>query len=127
MNHRLERVNFTIKKELGPLISTRLNDPRLSGLVSVTKVEVSPDLSAARVYVSVISNEADSTTVMDALQSASGHLSHELAQRIKIRRVPRLRFLLDSQLADGDEVNALIDKALQEDRRLRSRREPADL
>lgn len=123
MNHRLERVNITIQKELGPLISTDLNDPRLTGIVSVTKVDVAPDLSTANVFVSIVSDDGDPAETLEALQSAAGHLSRELNSRIKIRRVPRLRFSLDTQLADGNELDALIDQALHEDRRLRSRRQ----
>jgi ribosome-binding factor A len=126
VTHRLERVNITLQKELGPLISTRLSDPRLHGLVSVTKVEVSPDLANARVYVSVVGDSVDRGHALEALQAAAGHLSHEISQRIKIRRIPKLRFMLDSQLEQGAEINALIDRALQDDRKLRSRREPAD-
>jgi len=123
LNHRLERVNITIQKELGPLISTDLNDPRLTGIVSVTKVDVAPDLSTANVFVSIVSDDGDPAETLEALQSAAGHLSRELNSRIKIRRVPRLRFSLDTQLADGNELDALIDQALHEDRRLRSRRQ----
>lgn len=123
MNHRLERVNITIQKELGPLISTDLNDPRLTGIVSVTKVDVAPDLSTANVFVSIVSDDGDPAETLEALQSAAGHLSRELNSRIKIRRVPRLRFSLDTQLVDGNELDALIDQALHEDRRLRSRRQ----
>jgi len=123
LNHRLERVNITIQKELGPLISTDLKDPRLTGIVSVTKVDVSPDLATAKVFVSIVSDDGDPSPTLEALQSAAGHLSRELNSRIKIRRVPRLRFSLDTQLAEGNELDSLIDKALHEDRKLRSRRQ----
>ena len=126
-SHKLERVNFTIQKELGSLISSRLSDPRLPEMLSVTRVEVSPDLSSARVYVSILTPDSERSMALDALQAASGFLGHELERRIRIRRVPKIRFFLDSQIADGEEMSELIDRVLEEDRKNRTRRHSAGI
>lgn len=122
----MERVSVTIQKELGPLISTRLNDPRLPELVSITRVEVAPDLATARVYVSIVGTDSEQKDAIKALQSASGLLSHELEERIRIRRMPKMRFLLDSRIAQGEDMSQLIDQVMEEDRKMRARREGAD-
>ena len=123
MTHKLERISVTIQKELGPLISTRLNDPRLPALVSVTRVDVAPDLATARVFVSVVGSEDDQKKALKALDAASGLLSHSLEGRIRMRRVPKLRFLLDSRIAQGEEMSELIDRVMEEDRKAQARRE----
>lgn len=122
MTRKLERVNFTIKRELGSLIASRLNDPRLSVMVSVTRVETAPDLGSARVHVSVLGDEAEQSAGVEALNAAAGLLAHELDARIRIRRTPRLRFQLDDQLASGESMSELIDQVRDEDRRRRTRR-----
>jgi ribosome-binding factor A len=125
LTHKLERAGVTIQKELGPLISTRLNDPRLVGLVSVTSVEVAPDLATARVYVSILGSEDEQKKALQALEAASGMLSHSLEGRIRIRRMPKLRFLLDTRIEQGENMSELIDRVMEEDRRLRAQREAA--
>lgn len=126
MTHRVARASVTIQRELGPLISTHLKDPRLHGLVSVTRVELAPDLSTARVYVSTLGGPGDEKALeltVEALRSAAGHLAHELESRIKIRRMPRLIFMADDRITLGEDMSETIDRVIEEDRKLRTRRE----
>lgn len=122
MPHRTERASVTIQRELGSLISTHLKDPRLPGIVSVTRVDLAPDLSTARVFISTPGSDEERELAVEALESASGHLGRELQSRIRIRRMPKLIFAVDDRLAQGDEMSEMIDRVLDEDRRLRTRR-----
>ncbi len=123
MPHRIARAGTTIQKELGTLIASRLKDPRLPDMVSVTHVELATDLSTARVFISTPGSEADRAQAVEALQSAAGKLGMELQSRIKIRRMPKLLFAADDTLERGEDMSEKIDRAIAEDRKLRTRRE----
>jgi ribosome-binding factor A len=115
MTRRTERIQELIREELSDLIMRDLRDPRLEGLISLTRVEVSPDLSNARIFVSVMSETADPPEAIKALQSASGYLHKELVHRLEMRKVPFLHFRLDSSISEGAAVLAHIDQARRED------------
>ena len=88
-------------------------DPRFD-LVSITDVRVSRDLSVADVYVSSLSadSDADRVGLVDALRNAAGFIRSEVAQRLGMRRTPRLRFHYDDLLESGPRLEALIDEAV---------------
>ena len=115
MTRRTERIQELIREELSELIMRELRDPRLDGLISLTRVEVSPDLSNARIFVSVMSETTSPQDVVKALQAASGYLHKELVHRLEMRKVPFLNFRLDTSIAEGAAVLAQIDEARRED------------
>ncbi len=117
MTRRMERVNFTLRKELGSLIAEEISDPRLADLTSITNVDCAPDLARARIYVSVMGDEQARQMSLDALRSASGRLRNLVMRRVRMRRVPTLEFLADFTIEDGAEMLALIDKVKEEDSR----------
>ena len=123
MDRRGGRVNHTIRRELGILISEELNDPRLSTMTSVTQVEVNRDLSIAKAYVTVLGTDEEREDSLEALRSAATRLQMLISQRIEIRKMPRLTFILDDQLQTGADMNQLIDKAIAEDSRRHSDRQ----
>ena len=123
MTHRAARAGVTIQRELGELISTRLKDPRLPGLISVTHVDLAPDLSTARVYISTPGGAEERASAVEALQLAAGRLGRELQSRIRIRRMPKLLFAADDTLEQGENMSEMIDRVLEDDRRLRTRRD----
>lgn len=116
MNRRGERVNFTIRRELGPLIED-LSDPRLSPMTSVTSVDVNRDLSIAKVYISVLGSEEERELSLEALRSAATRLRMELSQRIVIRTMPKLTFIVDNTMQSGADMDQLIDQVMAEDSR----------
>ena len=122
MDRRGGRVNHTIQRELGILIAEELNDPRLSPMTSVTHVDVNRDLSIAKVYVTVLGADAEREDSLEALRSATTRLQMLISQRIEIRKMPRLTFILDDQLQTGADMNQLIDKVIAEDSRRHSDR-----
>ena len=122
MDRRGGRVNHTIQRELGILITEELNDPRLSPMTSVTHVDVNRDLSIAKVYVTVLGADAEREDSLEALRSAATRLQMLISQRIEIRKMPRLTFILDDQLQTGADMDQLIDKVIAEDSRRHSDR-----
>ncbi len=123
MTHRVARAGVTIQRELGELISTHLKDPRLPGLVSVTHVDLAPDLSTARVFISTPGSAEERANAVEALRSAAGRLGRDLQSRIRIRRMPKLLFAADDTLEQGENMSEMIDRALEDDRKLRTRRD----
>lgn len=117
MSRRTERVNDLVRDELSELLLREINDPRLGGLISITRVEVSPDLGTARVFVSVMGDEEEQRQAMKALSTAGGFLHRELKKRLEMRKVPFLNFRLDTSIAEGAEVLSLLDKVHEEDQR----------
>ncbi|HEY7465259.1 MAG TPA: 30S ribosome-binding factor RbfA [Dehalococcoidia bacterium] len=115
MSRRTERVNELIRHELSELILHELRDPRLEGLISITRVEVSPDLYNARVHVSVMSETANQADAIRALNAAAGFLHKELVHRLEMRRVPFLTFQLDKSIEEGAAVLAQIEEVLHEE------------
>ena len=116
MSKRIERINFTIRKELGTLLSENINDPRFSTMTSITNVDTSPDLSNARVYVSIFGEESERISSMEALYSASNRLRNLLSKKIKIRKIPKLNFILDNDINYSSEMNELIDNVISQDK-----------
>ncbi len=108
MSRRTERLNELIRDELSDLLLREVNDPRLSGLISITHVDVSPDLSNARVHVSVMGDTAEQEAALHALEAAAGFFHREIKRRIEIRRMPFLHFRLDHSIEKGAEVLSLI-------------------
>lgn len=112
---RALRVNVQLQREIADLIRTELTDPRVAA-VTVTRVKVSPDLRNASVFVSVLDDDAALASALKALNGASQYLRHELAQRLRLRLTPTLRFSADVALREGDRVAGLIRNAVGEDR-----------
>ena len=111
MSDRAARVGRTIQQVLGELLARgAVKDPRVSasGLVSVTGVEVSDDLSLARVYVSIYSGEAQRAEALRGLERAAGFLRHELSERMRSKRTPRLSFQLDDSMERGAQIDAVL-------------------
>ena len=122
MDRRGGRVNHTIRRELGSLISEELTDPRLSAMTSVTHVDVNRDLSIAKVYVTVLGTDEERELSLEALRSAATYLQITVSHRIEIRKMPKLTFILDDQLQAGADMDQLIDAAIAEDSRRHSDR-----
>ncbi|MPZ50043.1 MAG: 30S ribosome-binding factor RbfA [Dehalococcoidia bacterium] len=115
MSRRTERVNDLIREELSDLLLREVNDPRLGGLISITKVEVTPDLYNARVFVSIMQPPAEQTDALRALNAAASFFHRELKSRIQMRRIPFLVFKLDTSIEEAAQVLARIDQALRDD------------
>jgi ribosome-binding factor A len=109
MRIRPERVANAMRREVADILENQLRDPRVSGMVSITDVEVNPDLSAARVFVSVLHTE-QRDGVLQALAHAAPFIRRQLAPRLGLREVPEIRFLADTSIERGARVDELLRK-----------------
>lgn len=105
---RTDRVSARIQQELAELLSQKVSDPRVAGVI-VTSVDVTPDLLDARIRIRMQSG-GDSRAALEGLQSATGFLRRELGARLQLRNAPRLAFFYDESL----EKTRRIDEVLAE-------------
>ncbi|BCX81820.1 ribosome-binding factor A [Methylomarinovum caldicuralii] len=110
---RSQRVASQLQRELADLIRHEIKDPRL-GWVTVDDVEVSRDLSVAKVYVSTLEMDRIDTT-LEILQGAAPFLRHELGKRLHIRQIPELRFFKDTAIEAGMRITQLLDELKKEE------------
>ncbi len=113
MSRRLERVNVLLRDEISRVLSVELRDPRLSSLVSVTRVQASPDLSLAKVYVSVLGDADAKSKTLKALKSASGFVRRSVRKHVALKTVPSVSFYIDELIEQGAEVLGLIKDSTQ--------------
>ncbi len=111
---RNQRLGNQVLRTLNELLRFEAKDPRLK-LVSLTAVDLSRDLSIARVYFSLLDPNGDPEPVQDGLERASGFLRGRLGREIKIRHVPELRFTHDKSAAEAQRIGSLIESALDSD------------
>lgn len=111
---RPRRVAEQIQRELADLLRLEVKDPRV-GMVTITDVEVSSDYAHAKVYFSLLGDEARVQEALKGLQSAAGFLRSEVAKRIKLRVMPQLHFVHDTSIERGMRLDQLIDAAVAED------------
>src|SRR5947207_13911677 len=114
MSRRTERVASTIQQELAQIIMRELNDPRLTGMPSITRVKVSPDLSIADVFVTVMGTAGQQTAALNALQHSAGLMRTRLTKALTLRQAPFLKFHLDEQARKEIEILDLIRKAAED-------------
>jgi len=112
MPDRMRRVNELVRAVVAEAI-TELKDPRI-GIVTVTGVEVSPDLREGRVYVSVLGNEKKRRATLAGLQSAHGVLQGRIARELNLKRTPQLSFEYDPTVERGVRMTQLIDELVHD-------------
>lgn len=108
MSNRPERVAHLMQREIAEILQRELRDPRIPQLVSVTDVEVSRDLSFARVFVSILESETSHEHTLAALNRAAGFVRHALSPRLGLREVPELRFVHDPSIERGARVDDIL-------------------
>jgi len=105
----MRRVDEAIRQVIGAAVATGLRDPRV-GFVTVTDVRTSADLSHARVYVSVLGDDAQRQDSMDGLQSAHGYLQRRVASELHLKRTPTLTFAYDNTTDRALRVEELLEE-----------------
>lgn len=114
MNRRIERLNSLLKEVISDVIRKEVKNPHLPTLVTVTHVDVTKDLHHAKVYVSVIGDEASRNEALKALQSAAGFIGVHASKEIKIRYFPQLNFILDDTVDKQSRIEELLQKIEKE-------------
>jgi ribosome-binding factor A len=112
-SRRVLKAAEAIREVVGMAILADLKDPRIEG-VTVTRVEVTPDMREAKVYVSIMGSDAAQRTCLHGLQSAAGFLQQKIAKRIDTRYTPRLRFELDMGVKRSIAIARMLDEVLPE-------------
>ncbi|QDU71219.1 30S ribosome-binding factor RbfA [Mucisphaera calidilacus] len=103
MSHRIEQIASMLRRAISEVIQREISDPRVTGLTSITRIDVTPDLAEAFVYVSVLPEE-HATRSVAGLNHASRHIHDGVIRRVSLRHVPKLRFRLDQSLKKQAEV-----------------------
>lgn len=112
---RLEKIAEALKREISTVLFYKLKDPRIN-FVTVTKTEPSEDLRTAKVYVSIIGNDAKKKLTLRALKRARGHIQSLVGKRLEIRYTPILEFHLDDSVKKGVRLSKLIEKISEGDK-----------
>ena len=107
---RPQKLGDQIQRELSNLLQREVRDPRV-GMVTITSVDVSPDLSHAKVFFTILEKQKLEETSL-GLKRSAGFLRSQLARRIKLYTTPELRFVYDESVERGDRLSRLIDSAL---------------
>lgn len=106
--YRISRIAEEIKREVAQMIRDEIKDPRVTGLISVTQVEVTNDLSIAKIYISLLADEEKRKSCLQGLEKASGYIRTELGKRLKLRFTPELVFKMDESIAYGAKISKIL-------------------
>ena len=110
---RTQRVGGQIQRELAQIIQQELRDPRL-GMVTISAVEVSKDMTHAKVFITLMNPDQDVEATLKVLKKASGFLRRALGKRIMLRVLPELHFIYDSSIDEGMRISNLLDAVAAE-------------
>ena len=113
-NNRFERINEEYRKELSNIIDNKLKNPNVTGLISVTKVKVTPDLKLEKVYVSIL-NSKNIKETLAGLKKSAGFIRTELARTINLRNTPEIIFELDESLEYGARIDSILKEIMPKD------------
>ena len=109
-NKRINRISEEVKRTISNIVQNELKDPRIPSITSISHVEVTNDLSFAKVYVSVLGNDFGRDEAVEGLNSAKGYIKKELSKRVKLRAMPELIFIKDDSIERALELDKLIDE-----------------
>ena len=104
---RLNRINEELKKELSQVLNYELKNPNVTGMLSVTKVKITPDFKYAKVYVSIL-NSKNIKKTLEGLKESSGFIRSRLAKTVNLRITPELDFEIDDSLEHGAKIDAIL-------------------
>lgn len=106
-NTRFERINEELKKEISHIISCELKNPSITGLISVTRAKITPDLKYAKIYVSILNSKNEEETI-EGLKKSSGFIRTQIAKRINLRITPELVFEQDNSIEYGAKIDSIL-------------------
>lgn len=112
-SNRLGRIDEELKKEISSIITYDLKNPNITGMISVTKAKITPDLKYAKVYVSIL-NSKNVKETLAGLKKSSGFVRSEVAKRINLRITPEIIFILDDSMEYGERIDKILKEILPE-------------
>ena len=107
-HRRAERVAEAIREEVATFLAEDAKDPRITGLVTVTGVDVTRDLRHAKVYVSVMGSDTERAATLDGLASVATHLRSRIGRALRLRLAPEISFQLDESIARAARIESLL-------------------
>ncbi len=105
-SNRMDKIEEELKREISNIINYELNNSNITGMISVTKVKVTPDLRYARIYVSMINSNKKKT--LEALKKSSGYIRTQIAHKVNLRVTPELVFELDDSMEYGAKIDSIL-------------------
>ena len=114
-NNRFGRIEEEMKKELSNIISNKLKNPDITGLISVTKVKVTTDLKYAKIYVSIL-NAKNTKGTLRGLKQSAGFIRSEIAKSINLRNTPEMIFELDDSMEYGERIDSILKRIIKDDK-----------
>ena len=103
---RSQRLSILLREEIADILMKKVKDPRL-GFITVTDVELSPDLKIARVFISVLKEE-DREVAIEILNAAKGLIRSEVSKRVRVKFIPVIEFKIDKSITHGDRIDRLL-------------------
>lgn len=113
MSARSERVQEALRQEISRIVQGEIKDPRL-GFITITKVELTPDLRHAKVFFSVFGEDKDKRLALKGLNSAKGYIKGLVSDRVKLRCTPDIDFKIDESLEHTKKIFDILDKIKKE-------------
>lgn len=108
---RHERIQQDVKVALSKIIGYEIKNPSVTGLISVTDVEITPDLKYAKVYISIFGRQ-NKEKVLDALKQSSGFIRSNLGTKVRMRNIPMLTFVIDDSIEYGSHMEKVIKEVM---------------
>ena len=118
MSRRIDRVNELLRHEISRLLALQIKDPRLRGVISITRVATSNDLRAAQVYLSVMGDQVAKSEALEGIRSAASFMRRELRRRLTLRYTPFLTFTLDESFQEAEHILGIMDRIRDDSRDL---------
>ncbi len=115
-SYRPAKMASLVRNIVSEAIAHQLNDPRISPMASITRVDMSGDLQIAKVYVSVLGSESEGKKTLDGLKHATGHIQRLLSKRLRARHCPEVRFLSDPSVKGSAQTVQIIEQSVKADR-----------
>ena len=112
-SHKLDRVNEELKREISNIINYKLKNSKVTGMISITKVKVTPDLRYARVWISVLNCKNKKDTLL-GLKQSSGYIRSEIAHNINMRITPELVFEFDDTMEYGERIDTILNEIMKD-------------
>ena len=110
MIKRTDRLNSLLQEVIAEVIMHEIRNPKVSTLLTVKKVEITPDLHHAKVYISMLGSEQEKKQTIKALKSAAGFISVQAAKQVIMKYFPSLTFVLDDTIEDEIRIHSLLEK-----------------
>ena len=124
-HRRSDRVAEAIREEVATFLAEDAKDPRITGLVTVTGVEITRDLRHAKVFVSVMGSDSERASTFDGLASAAGHLRSRVGRALRLRLAPEIVFRADESVAHAARIEDLLARIKEAQPAVPSKSEPA--